>query len=112
MKKNIFHLGRFIIGCLCQEESQSSKGHERGERKSATQSVKMETLLGCARFGQLVGEIANSKHHGDSGSPQEGKDGDSVGEHLEGAADHHVHVQVAGHQLAFKKDIFKNNIHV
>ena len=52
MKKNIFHLGRFIIGCLCQEESQASKGHERGERKSATQSVKMETLLGCARYGQ------------------------------------------------------------
>ena len=52
MKKNIFHLGRLIIGCLCQEESQASKGHERGERKSATQSVKMETLLGCARYGQ------------------------------------------------------------
>ena len=57
----------------------------------------------------MVGEIANSKHHGDSGSPQEGKDGDSVGEHLEGAADHHVHVQVAGDQLALKKNIFKRS---
>ena len=53
----------------------------------------------------MVGEIANSKH-GDNGSPQEGKDGDSVGEHLEGAADHHVHVQVAGDQLALKKKYF------
>ena len=48
-------------------------------------------------------------HHGDSGSPQEGKDGDGVGEHLEGAADHHVHVQVAGDQLALKKNIFKRS---
>ena len=59
-----------------------------------------------------VGEIANSEHHGDSGSPQEGKDGDSVGEHLEGAADHHVHVQVAGDQLALKKKYLKNHFHV